>query len=190
MLNQLLAPEIRLLQYRDKQASPLQRKERAQQLLSMCQPRNIPLIINDDVFLAKEINAAGVHLGEKDLPLEEALAVLGRDKIVGVSCYQCLQSAQAAQQLGASYVAFGAVFPSSSKPEARNLPLDQLKHFCNNITIPVCAIGGITLANLPAVLSSGVDLVAIAQGILGQTNIQQTIRQMDAAITTGRVAQS
>ncbi len=182
-LNKLLTAEISLLQYRDKESAPSLRKQRAQQLLLVCRQKKISFIINDDVLLAKEINADGVHLGKDDMPLTQARALLGNKKIIGVSCYQSLERAQSAQEQGADYIALGAVFPSSTQPLAKHLSLEQLKQYCSALKIPVCAIGGINATNAQQVLNAGTHFIAVAQGIFGQAQPQQAIAALRKHIT-------
>ena len=183
-LAKLLSPAIACVQYRDKQASPAQRWQRAQCLLHICQQQKIPCIINDSVHLAKKLDADGVHIGHTDMPLDAARKNLGDDKIIGVSCYQSLQCAQNAQAQGANYVAFGAAFPSPSKPEAKPLQLAQLKSFAAKLSIPVCVIGGITATNVHALLDYDIDLIAVASGILEHAAPQQAIQDLHAQIQT------
>lgn len=108
----------RLIQYRDKQASAAERRACAKALLRVCHAAKVPLIINDDLGLALELGADGVHLGRDDPDPREARARLGRHAIIGVSCYDQLALAEAAQSAGASYAAFGSFFPSRIKPQA------------------------------------------------------------------------
>lgn len=162
----LLQPDVNLLQYRDKQSSVRKRKEYAALFRLCCGRRSIPLIINDDIGLMRQVNADGVHLGRHDMPVAQAREFLGKEKIIGASCYQSLQRAQAAHNDGASYVAFGAVFPSLTKPAAQQISLETLADYRRRLNLPVCAIGGITTTNINKVLRTNVDMVAVAGGIL------------------------
>ena len=164
-LNTMLSLEIAMLQYRDKAARPAQQRERATQLKHLCHKHQIPFIINDNVQLANEIDADGVHLGESDMPPAAARALLGKDKIIGVSCYQSLAAAQTARNNGANYIALGTLFPSSTKPEAKQIDLQTFSDCCKALELPVCAIGGITDKNISQVLFSGADMAAIISHI-------------------------
>lgn len=162
-----------LLQYRDKLTqSASQRLRLARQLHQQCQHYGIPLIINDDIELAYQIQAEGVHLGKTDAALALARQRLGAQAIIGVSCYNELERALQAQAAGANYVAFGRFFASATKPDAvlaspSLLTLAQLQ-----LTVPIVAIGGITPDNGGQLLSAGADLLAVIGGILGQPAIK------------------
>jgi len=150
-----------LLQYRAKDVSVKQRREESLALLGLCRVHGVPLIINDDLALAAAITADGVHLGRDDASLAEARAALGAHAIIGVSCYADLECARVAAAGGADYVAFGSIFPSPTKPEATRAPLTLLSQAHRELTLPVCAIGGINLNNAGAVLEAGGDLLAV-----------------------------
>ncbi len=156
-----LAGGARLVQYRNKSASAALRREQALALLAACRAASVPLIINDDLALAAAIDADGVHLGRDDGDVGAARAVLGAGKLVGVSCYD--EFARAAQALGAGadYVAFGSVFPSATKPGAVRAPLALLTRARRELTVPVAAIGGITLDNAGQAIAAGASLLAV-----------------------------
>jgi thiamine-phosphate pyrophosphorylase len=161
-----------IIQYRDKSFDYKKRKQQGRLLLKICHTYNIPLIINDDVNLAKEINADGVHLGKNDDNLKNVRKVL-KDKIIGISCYNNLALAQQAQNNGADYIAFGSFFTSLTKPNAVIATLDLLKQARKKIVIPIVAIGGITPNNTKQLLDAGTDFIAVINGIFGQSNIRQ-----------------
>ena len=152
------------LQYRNKAASPALRREQATALLPLCRAHGVPLIVNDDWALAAEIGADGAHLGATDGELARARARLGAGRILGASCYDDPALATAAARAGADYVAFGAFFPSSTKPGARRAPL-ALLHDRPAGALPVVAIGGITPDNARIVVAAGADLVAAIAGV-------------------------
>lgn len=156
----VLAGGCRLLQYRDKLSPVGERLARARALRQLTRQHQARLLINDDVALAHQVEADGVHLGAGDGSLVMARAVLGPDRLLGASCYADPAAARAAVAAGADYVAFGAVFASSTKPGAVSAPLGL---FADTADLPVarCAIGGITLARAPAVLAAGADLLAV-----------------------------
>ncbi len=156
-----------LLQYRNKAASPALQRRQAQALAGRCRAQAVPLIINDDIQQAKTVGAAGVHLGRDDGDLAAARALLGTDAIIGITCYGDLERARAAQHGGASYVAFGSVYPSPSKPRAPRVSLDVLHEAASTLHIPVCAIGGICRDNAAPLVAAGVDLLAVINDLFG-----------------------
>ena len=152
------------LQYRNKRAPALQRRQQADALRSLCAMRGIPFLVNDDAALAAAVGADGVHLGEHDGAIATARALLGNDAIVGVSCYDDIQRARVAAAQGADYLAFGAFFASATKPDARRAPID-LPAAARPLGLPLVAIGGITPDNAPALLAAGIDMLAVISGV-------------------------
>lgn len=166
-----------LVQYRDKSGADfLTKKSRASQIKVLCQHHGVDLIINDDVALALAVDAYGVHLGNADMSLTDARRHLGAQRIIGVSCYNELERALAAQQQGADYVAFGRFFSSGSKPAAVLASLDLLSQARPLLHIPIVAIGGITCDNAKILIEHGADAVAVIQGIFSQKDIRQAAR--------------
>ncbi len=159
-----LLAQARLLQYRNKPASPSLRREQVAALLPACRSAGVPLIVNDDWRLAGELGADGAHLGEDDGGLREAREALGAQAILGVSCYDDLARAEAAAAAGASYLAFGAFFPSLTKPGARRAS-PQLLRDAARLGLPRVAIGGITPDNAGTLVAAGADLVAVVSGV-------------------------
>ena len=155
-----------LLQYRDKSSDVARRRNEATALQKLCIRFNVPLIINDDVALAAEVGAAGVHLGEDDIDIASARAQLGGNAIVGVSCYDSLQRAHELTQHGASYLAFGSFFHSPTKPAARRATPDLLIA-AHKFGLPLVAIGGITAENGASLIQAGADYLAVISGIFG-----------------------
>ncbi len=155
-----LAGGAALVQYRNKLADEALRHEQAAHLLALCREFKRPLIINDDLALAVVINADGVHLGREDGEWRVARAALGPDKILGISCYNELDRAAAAVEAGADYIAFGAMFVSSTKPQAVAAPLSLLTE-ARALGRPIAAIGGITLSRAPQVIAAGADMLAV-----------------------------
>lgn len=176
-LYQAVADAIRggavLVQYRDKQADPGSRRERAARLKTVCDQFHCPLLINDDVDLALEVGAAGVHLGRTDGSLLEARRRLGPDAIIGATCHASLEFALEARDQQASYVAFGSFYPSRTKPSAPPAPLSLLREARARLELPIVAIGGITLDNAAPLVEAGADLLAVIQGLFGAENIEQ-----------------
>lgn len=159
-----LLPFAACLQYRNKSASPALRARQATLLQALCDKAGVPLIINDDVALAKSVGAAGVHLGAEDGDIASARTLLGRDAVIGVSCYDDPQRAIDARSAGADYIAFGAFFPSPSKPHARRADPGLLGDAAA-LGLPRVAIGGITPDNAGALVDAGADLVAVISGV-------------------------
>lgn len=160
------------LQYRDKQLPAAQRRRDAQQLLQLCREHGAGLIINDDVELCEQIDADGVHLGLDDLPLAEARAVLGPQKIIGITCGDSLARAQQASDGGADYLALGSFFASRTKPQARPVSLDHLIDVRRRFSLPLCAIGGITAERAPALIQAGADLIAVSEAVFAGDQVQ------------------
>ncbi|HET6435532.1 MAG TPA: thiamine phosphate synthase [Xanthomonadaceae bacterium] len=159
-----LLPFATCLQYRSKQADAATRRHEAEALQALCARARVPLIVNDDVALAAAVGAAGVHLGEHDDMVGAARAALGPHAILGSSCYDDPARADAAARAGASYVAFGAFFPSPTKPQARRATPELLRDAAR-LGLPRVAIGGITPDNAPPLVAAGADLVAVISGV-------------------------
>jgi thiamine-phosphate pyrophosphorylase len=159
-----LLAEAACLQYRNKAAAPDLRLRQARALRALCVQSGVPLIINDDVELAAAVAADGVHLGEHDAAIGDARRRLGAEAIIGVSCYDDLARAQRAAAAGADYVAFGAFFSSTTKPNARRATPDLLRQ-ASVLGLPRVAIGGITPENAALVIAAGADLVAVIGGV-------------------------
>jgi thiamine-phosphate pyrophosphorylase len=152
-----------IVQYRDK--NPTDALFLARELVNICHQHNVPLLINDDIELAKQSGADGVHLGREDGVVAQARKQLGNDAIIGVSCYNFVAQALAAQEQGATYAAFGRFFPSASKPLAAPADIETLRLAKRVLTIPIVAIGGILPANGAPLLAAGADLLAVIGGV-------------------------
>ncbi|MCS3747301.1 MULTISPECIES: thiamine phosphate synthase [unclassified Xanthomonas] len=159
-----LLPAIAWLQYRNKQADTALRLRQASALREACAVHGVPLIINDDAQLAAQVGAQGVHLGEDDGDVPAARALLGEQAIIGVSCYDEIDRARAATAAGASYVAFGAFFPTTTKVTTRRATPALLQQ-AGELGVPRVAIGGITAAQVPALVAAGAELVAVVSGV-------------------------
>ena len=165
-----------MIQYRDKSTDAGQRLWQANDLQMLCQSLRMPLIINDDIELAVQCRAAGVHLGKDDATIEQARALLGEQAIIGVSCYASLSLALAAQAAGADYVAFGSFFASPTKPDAVRADLELLRAARAALSIPIAAIGGITPDNGRALVDAGADLLAVVSGVFSAADISAAAR--------------
>ncbi len=168
---------VQILQYRNKQASPGQQQEEALALKRLCQQHGGLFIINDDAALAADVDADGVHLGQKDPALGEARQLLGKNKIIGISCNNRFDYALAAQQQGADYVAFGRFFASRTKPGAPQAEVELLRRARSELELPVVAIGGITPDNGAELLEAGAQMLAVIHGIFGTPDIDQAVRR-------------
>jgi thiamine-phosphate pyrophosphorylase len=166
-VEQALKAGVAMLQYRNKSMSRDKRLLQAKELAPLARGYGVPLIVNDDVEIALAVGANGVHIGKDDGDLAAARSKLA-GKILGASCYDSLEGARAAVRLGADYVAFGSVFPSPTKPDARRAPLSLFRH---DLGVPLCAIGGITLENAPAVIAAGASLLAVITDVFDAPDI-------------------
>jgi thiamine-phosphate pyrophosphorylase len=162
-----------IIQYRDKSADTRLRLEQAQALVELCRARGARLIVNDDVALAATCGADGVHLGRDDTSLSVARQRLGDTAIIGVSCYNSLELAEAAAGQGADYLAFGRFFPSQTKPDAVQADLELIREAKRRWALPIAAIGGITADNATALLSAGADMLAVVQGVFAAADVRE-----------------
>jgi len=169
----------RLVQYRDKSQDTSRRQDEAAALADLCRQHGASLIINDDLALARRLGV-GLHLGQEDGSLAAARADLGVDAILGGTCHASLELAEAAAQAGASYLAFGRFFASSTKPNAPPAPLELLDQARSRFTLPLCAIGGVTLDNAPRLLERGVDLLAVVHSLFAAANAGEVERRARA----------
>jgi len=166
----------RVVQYRDKGPDWGRRRTEATALATLCRDAGIPLIINDDVELAAAVAADGVHLGRDDADPRAARQHLGPDAIIGVSCYDRLDLALAAERAGASYVAFGSFFPSPTKPGAVRPEPGLLTQARRTLRLPLVAIGGITPQNAGALIAAGANLVAVITGVFAAPDVAAAAR--------------
>ncbi|MCO7470923.1 thiamine phosphate synthase [Stenotrophomonas maltophilia] len=160
----LLAAGATWLQYRNKTAGDALRREQATALQALCAAHGVPLIVNDDPALAQAIGAAGVHLGGTDGDIGAARSLLGADAIIGASCYDQLANAERAVAAGASYVAFGAFFPTTTKVTSSRAHVDLLRQSAA-LGVPRVAIGGLSPDNIGPIIDAGADLLAVVSGI-------------------------
>ena len=166
---------VTLVQYRAKTASSAEMYAEALQLKALCDSFKVPLIINDRLDIAMAVGAAGVHLGQDDLPCAAARKILGEDYIIGVSAHNPAE-AKAALQSGADYLGCGAVFGTATKADVKKLGTDGLASICREKGLPVVGIGGVTADNYREVRAAGADGAAIVSGILAQPDISATVR--------------
>jgi thiamine-phosphate pyrophosphorylase len=175
-----LAGGTRVVQYRNKTATRELRLTQARALQSLCTARGVPLIINDHLDVALAVDAAGLHLGGDDGDLAAARARLGPGKLLGASCYNRLELAEAAVAAGADHVAFGSFFASSVKPDAVRPPLALLSDAKKRLAVPIVGIGGITPGNAPQLLSAGIDAIAVISAIFAAPDIEAAAREFQS----------
>lgn len=167
-----LAGGARVIQYRDKTSDTARRARQAPALVALCREAGAVILVNDDVELAFDAGAHGVHLGRGDVSLAAARERLGADAIVGVSCYNELARAQRAQQQGADYVAFGSFFASRTKPQAVRADIELLRRARAALRVAIVAIGGITPANGGGLIAAGADALAAIEGVFGRADVR------------------
>lgn len=151
--------------------------EEARSLRALTERYKVPLIIDDNIKLALLCGADGVHVGQNDMDAAQARALLGPDKILGVTA-KTVEQALKAQEQGADYLGSGAVFGTSTKADALPMTMERLGEICRSVSIPVVAIGGICLENIGKLKGSGAAGAAVVSGIFGAEDIEGTVRQM------------
>ena len=159
------------LQIREKELNEADFEKEALELQALCKKYKIPFIVNDNVELAKKIDADGVHVGQEDMNACKVRELLGPDKILGVSA-QTVEEAILAEKQGADYLGVGAVFPTGSKSDAIDVSYETLKAICKAVKIPVVAIGGITKDNLCQLKGSGIAGISVISAIFAQKDIK------------------
>jgi len=180
ILRKALKAGVRVIQFREKNMSKKELYKEAVSIREIVGKYRATLIINDYVDIAKAVDAHGVHLGQEDMPVEEARKVLGKRKIIGISTHSVAQAVRA-ERAGADYIGFGPIFQTSTKDAGRPKGIDSLRKIRKRTHIAVVAIGGITWENVHEVLESGADACAIAAGILSG-DIEENIKRFYDAI--------
>lgn len=165
------------VQLREKELDEAHFLEEAKKIKELCDRYHVPFVINDNVDIALEIDADGVHVGQSDMEAGDVRAKLGADKIIGVSA-QTVEQALRAQEHGADYLGVGAVFPTGSKADAVEVDHDVLKAICEAVDIPVIAIGGITKDNVKDLAGSGICGIAVISAIFGQKDIEAATKEL------------
>ena len=168
------------IQLREKNLDQDHFMEEALELKKLCAAYHVPFVINDNVEIAAKMDADGVHVGQSDMEAQDVRAILGPDKILGVSA-QTVEQAVLAEKHGADYLGVGAVFPTSSKDDADDVSYETLKAICGAVSIPVVAIGGITQENVAKLAGSGICGVAVISAIYAAKNIGQASKDLKAA---------
>ena len=176
-----LSAGIRTIQFREKNMPRNQLYKEAVTIQELVKKYRATLIINDHVDIAKAVDADGVHLGQKDMPVEEARKILGKRKVIGISTHSLSQAVRS-EKSGADYIGFGPIFQTSTKEAGRPKGIDGLRNIRKRIHIPIVAIGGITWENVNEVLESGADACAMVSGILSG-NIEKNIKRCFEIVT-------
>lgn len=178
-VEEALAAGVTLVQYRAKAADGGVLYAEACKLKELCDKYSVPLIINDRLDIALAVGAAGVHLGQDDLPCAVARRLLGEDFIIGVSAHNPAEAVQAVSE-GADYLGCGAVFGTATKHDVAKLGLENLRAIRKAVAVPMVGIGGITADNYAEVLATGADGAAIVSGILAQEDIGAVVKKLVA----------
>ena len=177
---EILECGVKFFQFRSKKA--VKNEKLASEILNLCEKFGAKFIVNDDVKFAKKIGAKAVHLGKDDEGIKEAFEILGKDAYVGVSCYNDINLAINAAKNGASYVAFGSIFTSPTKPNAPKCGLEIVKEAKQILNLPVCVIGGINETNIGSLSHVKPDLIAIISAIYKDGNIKENIKNLQKII--------
>ena len=177
---EILECGVKFFQFRSKKA--VKNEKLASEILNLCEKFGAKFIVNDDVKFAKKIGANAVHLGKEDEGIKEAFEILGKDAYVGVSCYNDINLATNAAKNGASYVAFGSVFTSPTKPNAQKCELEVVKKAKQILDLPVCVIGGINETNIGSLSHVKPDLIAVISAIYKNGNIKENIKNLQKII--------
>ncbi|MCC8064173.1 MAG: thiamine phosphate synthase [Clostridiales bacterium] len=166
-----------IVQLREKHLTGEALLAQATALCALCRRYGVPFLVNDDVALALAVGADGVHVGQEDMAAEQARALLGPDKLIGVSAHSVAQ-AVAAQRAGADYLGCGAAFVTGTKTDARPIPRETLQAVTAAVDIPVVAIGGITRGNLPQLQGCGLAGAAVVSALFAQEDVQAAAREL------------
>ena len=177
---EILECGVKFFQFRSKKA--VKNEKLASEILNLCEKFGAKFIVNDDVKFAKKIGAKAVHLGKDDENIKETFEILGKNAYVGVSCYNDINLAINAAKNGASYVAFGSVFTSPTKPNAPKCGLEIVKEAKQILNLPVCVIGGINETNIGSLSHAKPDLIAVISAIYEDGNIKENIKNLQKII--------
>lgn len=168
---------VTFVQLREKDLDHDRFLREARYIKNICHDYHVPFVVNDNIEIAMEVDADGVHVGQSDMEVSEVRKLLGPKKIIGVSA-QTVEQAIAAWKGGATYLGVGAVFPTGSKEDAEAVSLTTLKEICASVSIPVVAIGGITLENIKELAGTGIDGIAVISAIYAQENIREASEKL------------
>ena len=177
---EILECGVKFFQFRSKKA--VKNEKLASEILNLCEKFGAKFIVNDDVKFAKKIGAKAVHLGKDDENIKEAFEILDKNAYVGVSCYNDINLAINAAKNGASYVAFGSIFTSPTKPNAPKCDLEVVKEAKQILNLPICVIGGINETNIGSLSLAKPDLIAVISAIYKDGNIKENIKNLQKII--------
>ena len=177
VVEQVLKNGATFLQLREKNMSTGDFINSAKEIKSLCEKYNVPLIINDNVDVAKAVNADGVHIGQNDMPAHKARKILGKNKIIGVTA-KTVEQAQKAEKDGADYLGSGAIFGTTTKGDAKKMDMQTLKSITSSVNIPVVAIGGIDGDNVLQLKGTGIVGAAVVSGIFAQDDIETATKDL------------
>ena len=176
-VRQAIAGGATFVQLREKDAPRIEVVAIARELLAVCRKARVPFVIDDDVDIAREVGADGVHVGQDDMACERAREILGPDAIVGVSA-QTVEQALAAQEAGADYLGVGALIPTPTKPDAVDVTLEELRAICDAVDIPVVGIGGLNVNTIPQCAGSHADGAAVVSAIFAADDCEWAAHQL------------
>ena len=182
-VKQAIAGGATFVQLREKDAPREDIVELGRELCGICRAAGVPFVVDDEVEIAREIGADGVHVGQDDMACENARALLGPDAIVGVSA-QTVEQALAAQAAGADYLGVGALIPTPTKPEAVDVTFDELREICDAVDIPVVGIGGLNVHTIPQLSGSNADGAAVVSAIFAADDCELAARELRAVCET------
>ena len=173
---------VTMIQLREKNLDEESFYREAIEIKELCKKFHVPFIINDNVELAKKVDADGIHVGQNDMAAQDVRAIIGPDKILGVST-QTVEEALLAQKMGADYLGVGAVFPTGSKDDCWVLSHDLCREICSAVTIPVVAIGGINLGNISKLSGLGFSGISLISAIFGQDDIKSAAMKLKKEVS-------
>jgi thiamine-phosphate pyrophosphorylase len=170
-----------LVQLREKNISTMEFYKIAVNIKKITDKYNVPLIIDDRLDIALAVNAAGIHVGQSDMPCEIARKLVGKDKIIGVSAHT-VEEALKAQKDGADYLGVGAVFPTGTKKDAVDVSMETLKEIVQKVSIPVVAIGGVNQDNVDKLADTGIDGISVISAIIGKKDVRKAAEELKEAV--------
>ena len=173
---------VTMIQLREKNLDEESFYREAIEIKELCKKFHVPFIINDNVELAKKVDADGIHVGQNDMAAQDVRAIIGPDKILGVST-QTVEEALLAQKMGADYLGVGAVFPTGTKDDCWVLSHDLCREICSAVTIPVVAIGGINLGNISKLSGLGFSGISLISAIFGQSDIKSAAMKLKEEVS-------
>ncbi|MFP4332219.1 MAG: thiamine phosphate synthase [Campylobacterales bacterium] len=178
---------VSILQFRDKNSKDSEVEGICQELQALCSSYDATFIIDDRAELVDKIGAQGLHIGKDDIGLKEARAIVGGEKIIGVSCYGSVRRAKEAQDMGANYVAFGSFFRSPTKPKSTIIDLNVITKAKKEITLPICVIGGIDASNLEELMEYKPDMISVVSAVFGGADIEKRVEELNKIIEGAKI---